>query len=67
MSLITINNISIKGIATAIPKDIILNTNEKFINTTGVHERRITKNNTCTSDLCEAAANDIIYNLNVCI
>ncbi len=65
MSLVTVNSASIKGIATAIPKDAVLNTNEKFTSTTGVYERRIAKSSVCASDLCEAAANDIIHNLGV--
>jgi 3-oxoacyl-[acyl-carrier-protein] synthase-3 len=65
MALLTVNNVSIKGIAAAVPKEIALNTNEKFINTTGVIERRITPDSVCTSDLCEEAANKLIQDLNI--
>jgi 3-oxoacyl-[acyl-carrier-protein] synthase-3 len=65
MAYLTINNISIEGISAAVPKDIKQYNNEKFISTTGINERRIVENNTCSSDLCEAAANKLIQDLNV--
>ena len=65
MALTVINNVSIKGISAAVPKNTILNSNEKFSITTGVYERRISPNNICTSDLCEEAANRLIRDLNI--
>lgn len=65
MALTIINNVSIKGIAAAVPKETVLNNNEKFSTTTGVYERRIAPSSVCTSDLCEEAANKLISDLNV--
>lgn len=65
MAFTTIDNVLIKGIAAAVPKNITLNTNEKFISTTGVQERRISVDEVCTSDLCEAAAEQLLHDLNI--
>jgi 3-oxoacyl-[acyl-carrier-protein] synthase-3 len=65
--------VTIKGISCCVPKKIEYNRDisfisrddiEKFIETTGVEERRIVNDETCTSDLCEKAAEELISNLN---
>ena len=63
MSFIKIENISIVGMATAVPTQTSINTNEKFITTTGVSEKRISDNKICTSDLCFEAAEKLISDL----
>jgi 3-oxoacyl-[acyl-carrier-protein] synthase-3 len=65
MSFAKINNVNILGIASAVPKQISINTNPKFISTTGIHEKRIVENNTCTSDLCLEAAEQLLKDLNI--
>lgn len=65
MTFISINNINILGMATAVPKNISTNTNSKFIAITGVNSKRITPENICTSDLCFEAAQQLISDLNV--
>ena len=63
MSFIKIENISIVGMSTAVPTQTSINTNEKFITTTGVAEKRIADNKICTSDLCFEAAEKLISDL----
>jgi 3-oxoacyl-[acyl-carrier-protein] synthase-3 len=63
MALLTVNNVAIKGVSAAVPKETVVNTNEKFVTTTGVAQRRIVPETVCTSDLCEAAANRLIQDL----
>jgi 3-oxoacyl-[acyl-carrier-protein] synthase-3 len=69
MSLFSINNVKIDSIAACVPTNInkisdyeLLSEYEKkiFINGTGVVERRFAPNEICASDLCFAAANEII-------
>jgi len=71
MALIYFNNVKISGISAAVPKTIIENKengffNEseilKFISTTGVE--RFRDGEPCTSDLCFAAAEKLIAELN---
>lgn len=65
-------NLSIKGISCCVPLKKAFNTDlsimttdevEKFINATGVEQRRIANPDICASDLCFAAAEDIIHKL----
>lgn len=65
MAFININNVNILGISAAVPKTKNVNTNAKFIATTGVLEKRITDNNICTSDLCLKAAEQLIKDLSI--
>ena len=65
MSFTTVNNVSILGISSAVPKQVSINTNSKFIETTGIYEKRIVEKDTCTSDLCLAAAEQLIADLNI--
>lgn len=68
-----IDGISVKGISCCVPKKVELNLDitlvspeeiQKFIEATGVEERRIVDDSTCTSDLCEKAAVELIRELN---
>ena len=63
MSFITVENISIVGMAAAVPTQNSINNNEKFIAATGVAEKRVTDKTICTSDLCLKAAEQLISNL----
>jgi 3-oxoacyl-[acyl-carrier-protein] synthase-3 len=65
MPFINIKNINILGISTTVPKQKSINTNAKFISTTGVEETRISNPTTCTSDLCLTSANKLIDDLNI--
>ncbi len=73
MAFLTIPNISISGIASCVPKSKQLVTDTgcfsiedagKFSDATGVKERRIANDDTCTSDLCVAAAEQLLTQLN---
>ena len=59
MAFISIDNVKILGIASAVPKTVKVNTNDKLINTTGVAQRRIV-DGINTSDLCLVSANKLI-------
>lgn len=74
MAFLKINNVKIVGVSTAVPKKVESNIGAKssegvaydandFIATTGVRERRNDKN-IKTSDLCSAAAEQLIADLN---
>ena len=73
MATFSISDIAIKGISCCVPKNTQLNREltlmsadeiEKFIEATGVEERRIADENICTSDLCYHAAEKLISELN---
>lgn len=73
MSFITVNNVSLKGTAAAVPPQIYYNLNydhisveerELFIKTTGIKERRIAREGMSTSDLCYEPAKQLIEKLN---
>ncbi len=72
MATFSIKNIAIKGISGCVPKKKSLNRDltlmsieeiEKFIDATGVEERRVVDENSCTSDLCFYAAEKLISDL----
>jgi 3-oxoacyl-[acyl-carrier-protein] synthase-3 len=72
MSTFSIDGIAIKGISCCVPEKIEYNTDlsimnkdesEKYIQATGVKQRRITSDNLCTSDLCLEAAKNLIKGL----
>lgn len=76
MALIKIEGIRIAGIASCVPKNIVNNRTEfqgfydseslnKAIATTGIEERRIADDKTCTSDLCYKAAEELINNMGI--
>jgi 3-oxoacyl-[acyl-carrier-protein] synthase-3 len=73
MATFSIDNIAIKGISCCVPKNTERNADldiltqeeiQKFIDATGVEERRIASNEICTSDLCCEAAEKLIKDLN---
>ncbi|MCB0401880.1 MAG: ketoacyl-ACP synthase III [Flavobacteriales bacterium] len=73
MSRFSVPNIKISGIAACVPKDKESNTDydwitEKeqnlLIKTTGIEERRIARKGTTTSDLCYAATEKLLRELN---
>jgi 3-oxoacyl-[acyl-carrier-protein] synthase III len=73
MATFSINDIAIKGISCCVPKNTernidlgILSEEEikKFIEATGIEERRIAPQGICTSDLCCEAAEKLIKDLN---
>jgi 3-oxoacyl-[acyl-carrier-protein] synthase III len=73
MATFSINDIAIKGISCCVPKnterniDLNLLTQEeiqKFIDATGIEERRIVSQEICTSDLCCEASEKLIKDLN---
>lgn len=76
MGLYKINQIDVIGISACVPRRTISNRTEfteyydpeelsKTIATIGVEERRLADSNTCTSDLCYAAAEKLICNMNI--
>ena len=73
MAFLQINNVRITGFAAGVPATIIRNDDSvvysedydasAFVEMTGVHERRV-DNTSCTSDLCYAASEKLIADLN---
>lgn len=72
MAAFSVNNVAIRGISCCVPKnterniDLDILTEEeiqKFIEVTGVEERRIVTNKVCTSDLCCEAAEKLVNDL----
>ncbi len=73
MALFSIERVKLAGISACVPKNKENNWEhprlskteiENFISTTGVEERRIVNKDVCTSDLCIAAAEKLIADLN---
>lgn len=73
MATFSVNSISIKGISCCVPKNMERNIDldiltqeeiQKFVEATGVEERRIATKEICTSDLCCEAAEKLIKDLN---
>lgn len=73
MATFSVNNIAIKGISCCVPKNLERNIDldiltqeeiQKFIDATGVEERRVATKEICTSDLCCEAAEKLIKDLN---
>jgi len=73
MSTFSIGNVSIKGIACAVPKNIEYNKDysyhsdlekQQFAKTTGIKQRRVVKDNTTASDLCFVSAKKLLKKLN---
>lgn len=72
MAFINISDVRMAGIAACIPKQSYHNKDyphlsteekDKLIKTTGIERRRIADDNTCTSDLCFEAADQLISEL----
>jgi 3-oxoacyl-[acyl-carrier-protein] synthase-3 len=74
MAIVNVNGVVLSGLVACVPKNIeknfeniLFNSLEdanKFIETTGVIERRIAKSDICTSDLTIAAAEELMMKLN---
>lgn len=73
MSFVTVNNISLKGIAAAVPSvkysnldynHVTVEERELFIKTTGIKERRVAPQGMSTSDMCYEPAKQLIEKLN---
>lgn len=75
MALLTYSNIGIAGIAACVPKQTIDNYHytqyfpedvvRKVVDKIGIYERRFADEHTCASDLCFAAAEQLIADLQV--
>lgn len=75
MGLISFSDVGISGIAAAVPRQVINNYEhdlyfkkediKEIIEKIGVKERRFADENTCSSDLCFAAAENLINEMNV--
>ncbi len=73
MAILQVNHAAIRGVVSSIPKTVIANSyfepdfsREEIESTskmTGVFERRHADDNTCTSDLCLTAANQLLERL----
>ena len=73
MAFFSIANVQVKGIAAAVPKAVVSNYDlqghereelEKLITTLGIENRRVAPAGQCASDLCIAAASNLIEKLN---
>ncbi|MBQ2645514.1 ketoacyl-ACP synthase III [bacterium] len=72
-----INNVSIKGISTVVPKTELCLTDDKTLydgnekqlkrvmKSSGFNKRRVTDENTTASDLCYIAGKDLLENMNI--
>jgi 3-oxoacyl-[acyl-carrier-protein] synthase-3 len=75
MGLLSFNNIGISGIAAAVPRHVINNYEfdlyfrkediKDVVDKIGVKERRFADENTCSSDLCYAAAEKLISSMQI--
>jgi 3-oxoacyl-[acyl-carrier-protein] synthase-3 len=73
MAFLQVNNVKISGFSACVPKQVEENANfpmfdsesyKNFVATTGIERKRIAVNDVCTSDLCVAAAEKLIADLN---
>jgi 3-oxoacyl-[acyl-carrier-protein] synthase-3 len=75
MAFLQFNNIGISGLAAAVPKTVISNYEytmyfpkeevKKIVDKIGVKERRFADTNICSSDLCFAAAEKLLMEMNI--
>jgi len=75
MGLFTFRNVGITGMAAAVPVKVINNYEydlyfdkediKEIVEKIGVKERRFTDDNTCSSDLCYAAADRLLTDMNI--
>jgi 3-oxoacyl-[acyl-carrier-protein] synthase III len=73
MALSEVEGVRLVGLATAVPSEMIDNTDasdsfspsdvQKLVETTGVRRRRVADGRTCTSDLCLAASQRLLHEL----
>ncbi len=76
MGLLSFINIGITGLSAAVPRKVINNCDfdlyfkkedvKEIIDKIGVKQRRFADENTCSSDLCFAAAEKLILEMNIC-
>lgn len=73
MAFFATHNVKLKGVASCVPRQKAMNADltdfsdsekEKLISTLGIETRRIAHSDTCASDLCLAAAEKLISDLN---
>jgi len=73
MALLSVNNVKVSGVSACVPKNIkevreqkcfVSGEAEKVIALTHVERSRMVSNGTCCSDLCQAAAEKLIAELN---
>ncbi len=73
MAIFSIPGVKLAGIATTVPMHEVSNLDfetipeaerKLFVRSTGINKRRVAKKGTCTSDLCEHAANALLKALN---
>jgi 3-oxoacyl-[acyl-carrier-protein] synthase-3 len=75
MALLQFDQVGIRGMAAAVPANKILNREytqhfpaedvAEIVEKTGIEERRFAHEGTCASDLCQAAAEKLINDLNI--
>ncbi len=75
MALLQFNNVGITGMSAAVPKNVVDNYNytehfdkesvKEIVDKVGIKERRFTDSDTCSSDLCFAAAEKLISDMNI--
>lgn len=75
MGLLSFKNVGISGISAAVPKQVIRNLEHdlyfkkedivEIVKKTGVKERRFADEKTCSSDLCYAAAENLISGMKI--
>jgi 3-oxoacyl-[acyl-carrier-protein] synthase-3 len=75
VALLQFNNVGIIGISAAVPKNVVDNYNytqhfnkdivKDIIDKVGIKERRFSNAETCSSDLCYAAAEKLIADINI--
>lgn len=72
MALVSVNNIAVRGISCCVPQNVERNMDltfispeeiQRFIDGTGVHERRVAGDEVCTSDLGVKAAEELLDEL----
>ena len=72
MAFQEVHNVSVRGMATAVPCTLEHNSEiytkwggyEQFVATTGIEQRRVAAENLCSSDLCIAAAERLLADMN---
>ena len=65
MNIQSVHNISITGITAAVPKQTVTNPTNRSTKLTGVRERRVAVDGTCTSDLCYTSADALLNELGI--
>lgn len=72
MAFLEIKNVAVRGMAVAVPRTSEQNSDvysqwggyENFVSTTGIERRRVVDETTCSSDLCVAAAERLMADMN---